>query len=583
MSDSNPLLNRETWSGFFWPIILVLVTLLCVAPGFVSVPPVDRDETRFAQASRQMIETGDYIDIRFQDGTRYKKPIGIYWLQTASVKVLQAVSLVKQQAPIWAYRLPSAIGVVLAALLTYAIACVFLPPSAAGIAALFMAITVLPGFEARIAKTDGVLLAVILAAQLSLARAYMYKDTALSIGGRLLFWGSLGLGILIKGPVIILISGLTIVALSIYQRSFDLIKQLKPLTGLLLTLLIAVPWFVAIGIHSEGAFFVEAGLKDFLGKVASVKESHGGVPGIYAAIMTGTFWPASLIFIASIPFLFKQRRAGVMVFCLCWALPSWIVFEFTPTKLPHYVLPLYPALAIMTAFAVHEGFKVERLWQKILLGLLFVAPFILAAVVVGGLIFLDGYFSPIAVLFGGLATFAGFWGWRKIAATGKVQPAVGFMTASAFCLYMAVYQFGFPNLQSVWISNNMIAALNTEEKRPTCAAPSVVAVGYHEPSLAFLGPLDLRFEGVQGAADKLAADPCRRLFVTNRHLEETSAALETLGFTLTPLSTVEGVTLNGGKKVTITLNDVVPMVENEEEPLVDRIDGNEGEGSASGD
>jgi len=65
----------------------------------------------------------------------------------------------------------------------------------------------------------------------------------------------------------------------------------------------------------------------------------------------------------------------------------------------------------MTAFAVHEGFKVERLWQKILLGLLFVAPFILAAVVVGGLIFLDSYFSPIAVLFGGLAREGAACGW----------------------------------------------------------------------------------------------------------------------------------------------------------------------------
>jgi len=148
---------------------------------------------------------------------------------------------------------------------------------------------------------------------------------------------------------------------------------------------------------------------------------------------------------------------------------------------------------------------------------------------------------------------------------------------------MAVYQFGFPNLQSVWISNNMIEALNAEEKRPTCTAPGVVAVGYHEPSLAFLGPLDLRFEGVQGAADKLAAEPCRRLFVTNRHLEDTSAALEKLGFTLTTLSTVEGVTLNGGKMVTITLNDIVPLVENEEVPLNEQVDGNEGAGSASGE
>ncbi|MEP1442739.1 MAG: glycosyltransferase family 39 protein [Hyphomicrobiales bacterium] len=561
MSDNNPLFDRETWSGFLWPVVLVLVTLLCVAPGFFSIPPVDRDETRFAQASRQMIETNDFVDIRYQDGTRYKKPIGIYWLQTASVKLLQTTSLVKEQAPIWAYRLPSAIGVVLAVLLTYAIACVFLPSSVAGIAALFMAISVLPGFEARIAKTDGVLLAVILAAQLALARAYTNKDGPLSLANRILFWGSLGVGLLIKGPIIILVSGLTVAALSIYQRSFALIKRLKPLTGLLLTLLIAVPWFVAIGIKSEGVFFIEAGLVDFLGKVASVKESHGGVPGIYASIMIGTFWPSSLVFLVAIPFLFKQRRSELMVFCLCWAVPSWIVFELTPTKLPHYVLPLYPALAVMIAFAVQEGFKVERLWQKILLSLLFVAPLVLSLVVVVGLIFIEGYFAPIAVLFGAFAAFAGFFAWRKIVTSGNVQPAVGFLAASAFCLYLAVYQFGFPNLQSVWISNNMVTALNAEEERASCSVPRTLSVGYHEPSLAFLGPLDIRFVDEEGAADKLAAEPCRRLFVVDSHLEDTSAALEKRGFKLKPLSTVQGVTLNGGNKVQITLNDVLPLVE----------------------
>ena len=58
-------------------LVLVLVTFLSVLPGFFSIPPTDRDESRFAQATKQMIETGDYVDIRFQDEVRYKKPVGI--------------------------------------------------------------------------------------------------------------------------------------------------------------------------------------------------------------------------------------------------------------------------------------------------------------------------------------------------------------------------------------------------------------------------------------------------------------------------------------------------------------------------
>src|SRR5215831_11389957 len=65
-------------------LILLAAALLAVLPGFFTIPPIDRDEARFAQATKQMLETGDYVDIRFQDDVRYKKPVGIYWLQAAS-------------------------------------------------------------------------------------------------------------------------------------------------------------------------------------------------------------------------------------------------------------------------------------------------------------------------------------------------------------------------------------------------------------------------------------------------------------------------------------------------------------------
>src|SRR5262245_29557376 len=65
---------------------LVALALLAFVPGFFQIPPIDRDEARFAQATKQMVQSGDYVDIRFQDESRYKKPIGIYWLQGIVVK-----------------------------------------------------------------------------------------------------------------------------------------------------------------------------------------------------------------------------------------------------------------------------------------------------------------------------------------------------------------------------------------------------------------------------------------------------------------------------------------------------------------
>src|SRR5215471_15998650 len=73
----------------FRPLIaLVLLCLIAWLPGFFTLPPLDRDESRFAQASKQMLETGDFVDINLGAGPRYEKPAGIYWLQAASTAVL---------------------------------------------------------------------------------------------------------------------------------------------------------------------------------------------------------------------------------------------------------------------------------------------------------------------------------------------------------------------------------------------------------------------------------------------------------------------------------------------------------------
>src|SRR5690349_23372775 len=92
--------------------LLIVCGLLFFLPGFFNIPPVDRDEARFAQATKQMIESGDYIDIRFQDEVRYKKPIGIYWLQAGVVRAAEAIGVPQARSTIWLYRVPSLIGAI---------------------------------------------------------------------------------------------------------------------------------------------------------------------------------------------------------------------------------------------------------------------------------------------------------------------------------------------------------------------------------------------------------------------------------------------------------------------------------------
>src|ERR1700761_9395277 len=186
-------------------IVLALLSLLTFVPGIFQIPPVDRDEAYFAQATKQMIETGDYVDIRYQDDVRYRKPVGIFWLQAAAVKTGEALGVRDAETTIWLYRIPSLIGAVGAVLATYWCALVFVSRRGAFLAGLMIATSMLLAGEARLAKTDAMLLFTIVTAMSVLARAYMSpRDSGRQQLGWLLplvFWTALAAGILIKGPV----------------------------------------------------------------------------------------------------------------------------------------------------------------------------------------------------------------------------------------------------------------------------------------------------------------------------------------------------------------------------------------------
>src|ERR1041385_7989555 len=147
---------------------LVLVCLIGWLPGLLSLPPLDRDESRFAQASKQMIESGNYVDIRFSTVPRYNKPVGIYWAQAAATRVFGH----PPYDQIWTYRLPSLLGGILAVLLTYWWGRPSPPRETAFIGAALLALTLALSAEAEIATTDALLLAAILAAQGFLWRLY---------------------------------------------------------------------------------------------------------------------------------------------------------------------------------------------------------------------------------------------------------------------------------------------------------------------------------------------------------------------------------------------------------------------------
>ncbi len=188
----------------------------------------------------------------------------------------------------------------------------------------------------------------------SMARIYLVERSAghiVSANWTLpaIFWTALAAGILIKGPLILMFVGLTAAGVSILDRSARWLQALRPLPGIAWMLVLVLPWFIAIVSRSGESFFAESIGHDMLAKVTSGQEAHGAPPGTYLLLFWVTFWPGAVLTLLAAPMIWKARREPGAQFLLCWLVPSWIMFEAVMTKLPHYVLPLYPAIAILIA------------------------------------------------------------------------------------------------------------------------------------------------------------------------------------------------------------------------------------------
>ncbi|MEJ2227668.1 MAG: glycosyltransferase family 39 protein [Alphaproteobacteria bacterium] len=459
---------------------LVLLCLALYLPGIATLPVTDRDEARFAQASKQMLETGNYVDIRFQENPRYKKPIGIYWLQSASVKTLSPGDFTQ----IWAYRVPSLLGIIVGVLLTWWAALPIFGRKNALLAAALLASALTLTMEARIAKSDAVLFACIVAMQGALARLYLLP----SVGARsaALFWGALGAGVLIKGPVAPAIAALTIATLLIFDRDRSWLKNMRSRWGVPMMLAITLPWFIAIGIASKGAFFQQAIGEDFLAKLASGKEKHWGPPGFYFVLFWWSFWPAALVVPGGVA-IWLWRNAKVhrkALFLLAWIIPFWIVLEAVPTKLPHYAMPLYPAIAMGAAWVLNimlEG-QISRLRSYTHAAALWL---FVALAQAGFLAFLLVYFQIvpsvwevlIALIFiaGALATAWAAW-------HGRFYAALATGAICAVLLYTAAFRMVVPSVDQVWISRQIAEVVTA--LRPCARAP--VVSSFREPSTVFL-------------------------------------------------------------------------------------------------
>ncbi len=532
-------------------VVLLAAAFLLFLPGFFAIAPTDRDEARFAQATKQMVETGDYIDIHFQDEVRYKKPVGIYWLQAASVKTGRALGVRNALTTIWLYRVPSLVGAIGAVLLTYWCALGFVSRRGAFFAALMMASCVLLGVERLLAKTDAMLLMTVVAAMGALARTYLPQEKTATRDewiNAAVFWTAIAGGVLLKGPLIVMIVALAALALAAVDRSARWLWGLKPMAGLLWLAVLVMPWFVAIAGRAGEAFYSESLGYDLLSKIFAGQEGHGGPPGYYFVLFWITFWPGATLAALATPFVWEARHEPKIKFLLAWLVPAWLIFELVITKLPHYVLPLYPAIAILAATALEQG----RLSRKPLLVAGTMAWFVLPLLAgVGGCIALAVFghqFRLLAWLSVGAAAVMGLLAWRLYEVDGPEHSFLRAVTAGILT-GIANYSFVLPAL-GYFFPSPVVARVMRDSG---CPQPTAAAAGYQEPSLVFLAGTDTQMTDGAGAAEFLRGGHCRFAFVEARQEKSFIQRADAIGLRYSAGPRIEGFNVTIGRPITIAV------------------------------
>jgi 4-amino-4-deoxy-L-arabinose transferase-like glycosyltransferase len=356
--------------------------------GTWSLPLIDRDEPRFAEASREMIERANYIVPYFNNQLRLDKPPLAYWAQTASYRVFGEND--------FAARFPSAVAAALTALVILAWGSRIVAVKVGWWAAIIFTLSLQTFVHAKAAVADMWLVLFMTIAHWAgyvlMQRPTLNVQPAFAVDGLrrgeratsnqeaaisrppwaiwkspfLVFYFSLALGFLAKGPIA-WTPLLTVGVIIIYARDWHLARRFKFVRGILLTLTVIAVWGVPALIQTHGEFFTVGIGRHVIGRSLATMEGHGAnslgmylllLPFYFATVFV-SFFPWSIKLPWLVGSLWRRRKDGVDapgysgnfidVYLLTGTAIVFIIFTLVKTKLPHYTLPAFPLLALLLA------------------------------------------------------------------------------------------------------------------------------------------------------------------------------------------------------------------------------------------
>jgi 4-amino-4-deoxy-L-arabinose transferase-like glycosyltransferase len=346
-------LENRTWPGSA-PAAALAVLFLALSLFVASRSTLwDRDEPRFARASSEMAASRNYLVPTFGGAVRPDKPILVYWLQCLSIRTFG-----KSEVAIRFWSAAAAAG---AGLATRAIGRTLFTPAAGTRAMAILLTSPLLLLEAGAATADALLLLFTAAAMLAVARVLRGPARARDF---LLFSAAVALGLLTKGPVGLAIPLLSAGAILAFGRSE--VPSRGRLAGVLLlasaaSFAVFLAWFLPADRAAGGLLWKEGFGRHVVGRMLHPMEGHGGPPLLtlpyYLPVILLGFSPWLLY----LPIAIRDLAAGDLggargrIFLAAWLLPNLLLFSLVATKLPHYVLPVFPALALAVAAEIEAA------------------------------------------------------------------------------------------------------------------------------------------------------------------------------------------------------------------------------------
>lgn len=320
--------------------MLAIVSLAILLAGTWALPLLDRDEPRFARATVEMMQRGDWVIPWFNDGYRFDKPPLTYWLMAVGYGLLGIGEL--------GARMHSVIASTAVCLLL----CLFgtrMAGARAGLLAAFAWATSLQVIlHGRLALADMPMVLAVLLAQWSLWELLLREEPPRHGRWFWTLWISLGVGFLAKGPIALAVPALTVVFLQLFRWSRPLPwRRLQPVAGIVLVLAIVGAWGIPALLRTQGQFW-DVGIGEHI--VRRGMESFNDRPVLPFYYLITVFlslfpWSGAL---GGLPGIVRRSWASDDTrFLAAWILGPFLVFSFYTTQLPHYTMPAYPAILLL--------------------------------------------------------------------------------------------------------------------------------------------------------------------------------------------------------------------------------------------